>query len=367
MRSLKWALVLVLGLLLPRAAALVPRATEILYSRGIFRGIGTVLGRLSGLVRIDLAVILVSLAVLGLGLWLCAAIARSIRKRSLRYGFASLHRVMASPPSAVWAFCLAWGLNYTRPPLATRLSLTKVEPDADRLGRLTRLLAAETNRSYEWARSDDQIAGTGSSSLRIPRAEIAERIAAAYAILEPGNGAIPCSFPKSSSVANFILTRIGISGFYFPYTGEATVNAVMPQASLPFVMAHEMAHQRGTAREDEANFLAYLACHESGLASARYSGALAAFGLAFNALWQASPDSARAVREILDAGPRADRAAIHAFWQRHEGRASALAERVNDRYLKANAQRAGTGSYDLAVELLVAYAEVGGFEEEEGP
>jgi hypothetical protein len=133
----------------------------------------------------------------------------------------------------------------------------------------------------------------------------------------------------------------------------------MPDASLPFTMAHEMAHQRGTAREDEANFLAYLACRESGLAAARYSGALGAFGLVLADLAEASIDSARAVRSTLGAGPRADRAAIRSFWTRHEGRASVVAEKVNDRYLKANAQPAGIETYGQAVELLIAYLDPG--------
>lgn len=137
---------------------------------------------------------------------------------------------------------------------------------------------------------------------------------------------------------------------------------MLPDVSLPFVMAHEMAHQRGTAREDEANFWAYLACRETGLAAARYSGALHAFGIAHNALLRADPDSARAILALLDHGPRADRAAIREFWRRYEGRASEVASRVNDSYLKVNAQRTGVASYGLAVEFLLSLERAGGMD-----
>jgi len=37
-----------------------------------------------------------------------------------------------------------------------------------------------------------------------------------------------------------------------PFTGEANVNISMPHTSIPFTACHEMAHQIGFAREDEA-------------------------------------------------------------------------------------------------------------------
>jgi len=56
------------------------------------------------------------------------------------------------------------------------------------------------------------------------------------------------------------MSYLGIGGVYFPFTGEANVNISMPHTSIPFTACHEMAHQIGFAREDEANFIAYIAC-----------------------------------------------------------------------------------------------------------
>jgi hypothetical protein len=353
-KSLAWAAVAALGILLPRVAALSPGTVEAFYSEDAFRAIARVLGFFSGLFVIDLAQIAIAAALAAVVLWLIISLARSVRLRSLRFG---VHRFLAVIAMAVWSFYLLWGLNYARPPLEQRLGLARVAPDAPRLAHLARLLGREVNGNYSPASLR-----SGPPGRRPPLPEIARRIALAYDRIQPRLADPDCSLPKTPAAASWVMTRTGISGFYFPWTGEATVNGAMPAAAIPFAMAHEMAHQRGTAREDEANFLAYLACRESGVPAARYSGALAALAITLGALYQTAPDSVLAVHSMLEAGPRADRAAIRQFWRRHEGRASAVAEKVNDRYLKANAQSAGIASYDRAIELLVDYAESGRLE-----
>jgi len=62
----------------------------------------------------------------------------------------------------------------------------------------------------------------------------------------------------------------------FPFTGEANVNISMPHTSIPFTACHEMAHQIGFAREDEANFIAYIACKNHPSPDFQYSGILSA-------------------------------------------------------------------------------------------
>ena len=70
------------------------------------------------------------------------------------------------------------------------------------------------------------------------------------------------------------MSRLGLSGFYMPFTGEPNFNDAQPDFDLPYVIAHEKAHQRGFAREDEANFIAFLVCVNSTDPYLRYSGYL---------------------------------------------------------------------------------------------
>ena len=65
-----------------------------------------------------------------------------------------------------------------------------------------------------------------------------------------------------------------ITGVYTFFTGEANLNVNFPDYTLPFTAAHELAHQRGIAREDEANFIAFLVCMESDDPYIRYSALL---------------------------------------------------------------------------------------------
>jgi hypothetical protein len=67
------------------------------------------------------------------------------------------------------------------------------------------------------------------------------------------------------------LSYFGIEGYFNPFSGEAQINAKLPNFILPFVMAHEMAHQTGIAAEDDANLMAYIQCVESNNVTMQYS------------------------------------------------------------------------------------------------
>lgn len=358
-----WASLLVAGLLLPWAAAQAPEAVDRLYSRGLFRYTAEALGAIGSLTRVSLAQLVIGLALLLAIVGVFLALRRMRRRRSLRAGLGTPRGWLASLAVLVWLFHLSWGLHYARPPLRDRLGLAAVGPSPENLARLVRFLAAETNRSYDNALDQDEIAaghdGETPSGTRFlqPRSELLEGLDRAYRSITPSMRDVRFSRPKFPEPSGYILTRLGISGFYFPFTGEATVDAELPEVLVPFTAAHEMAHQRGTAREDEANMLAYLACRRSGSWSSRYSGALGAYRRAAVALWRAAPDSFRA--DLLRPGPRADLDVIRRFWQRHEGAATSVATRMNDSYLKANRQREGVASYGRMVELLLAFEEAG--------
>ena len=102
-------------------------------------------------------------------------------------------------------------------------------------------------------------------------------IESAYEKIPPALPAMKGKFggPKPYALS-FILSKMGIGGFYFPFTGEASYNRDLPGISRPFVMAHEMAHQRGFTRENEANFIAYVVCMNSAEPELRYSAAMSA-------------------------------------------------------------------------------------------
>lgn len=363
-RCLAWLVVLAGGVFVARGAALIPGTVDLVYGRTLFPRIAVLIGAPARALSVSLVQLIAILLVAGVGSGLVLGTRRAVRRRSWTAGFGPPHRLLALLATLAWSFQLAWGLNYARPPLTERFKLRRVPAEPANLTHLARTLAHEVNASYRLAVESKQYdrppGSPGPVTLRIDRQVVADRLVAGYAWLIPSFRSRLLPPPKHPPPLGWVLTRLGLAGFYFPFTGEATVNAALPDATVPFVTAHEMAHQRGIAPEDEANFQAYLACRESGLAAARYSGALDAFGLVWSALALAAPDSVRALTSsLLDAGPRADRSAIRDFWTRHEGPASVAAERINHAYLRANAQRGGIASYGRAVDLLLAYQAAG--------
>jgi hypothetical protein len=146
----------------------------------------------------------------------------------------------------------------------------------------------------------------------------------------------------------------GITGMYSPYTGEANINTDQPLSSLPHTVLHEMAHQHGFAREDEANYIAYLACEMHPDADFRYSGVLAAVIYTANALNAVAPERYEELAKTYSDAVRRDLKAESAFWSQHEGLVAEISDTLNDQYLKSNGQADGSKSYGRMVDLLLA-------------
>ncbi|MBO7376370.1 MAG: DUF3810 domain-containing protein [Clostridia bacterium] len=150
-------------------------------------------------------------------------------------------------------------------------------------------------------------------------------------------------------------TYTHITGMYSYFTGEANLNINMPDYTLPFTAAHEMAHQRGIAREDEANFVAYLVCLESDDDYIRYTASLNMYEYVVNALYSADSDGYTEVMRRLEPEVRAEMTAYGRFFSKYRRSVVAtVSEKVNDTYLKINGTP-GTKSYGMVVDLCVAF------------
>ena len=147
-----------------------------------------------------------------------------------------------------------------------------------------------------------------------------------------------------------------ISGIYSPFTVEANFNADMVGYNIPFTACHELSHLRGFMREDEANFIAYLACISSEDPYFVYSGSMLAFIYVSNALGSAGESEAQAALwNRLPAVVLQDLEANNEYWARFETKIAEISDAVNDAYLKGNAQTDGVRSYGRLVDLLIAY------------
>ena len=147
-----------------------------------------------------------------------------------------------------------------------------------------------------------------------------------------------------------------ITGVYSYYTGEANLNVNFPDYSLPFTAAHELAHQRGIARENEANFVAFLVCMESDDPYIRYCAYVNMMEYVMNSLYAASPDYYGSFYGTLDSKIIYEYRANSAFFEKYrENVAADVSSAVNNNYLQSQGQTEGTRSYGLVVDLTVAY------------
>ena len=152
------------------------------------------------------------------------------------------------------------------------------------------------------------------------------------------------------------MTYTHISGVFTYYTAEANVNFNYPDYTAPYTMAHEMAHQRGIAPEDEANFIAFLVCMESDDPYIRYSGCMSVLEYVLSAYSKADSKGYSEYVSTLNTSIRSEMMGFSTFFDRYrDSTASKVTDKVNDTYLKASGESAGAKSYGMVVDLACAY------------
>ena len=167
-----------------------------------------------------------------------------------------------------------------------------------------------------------------------------------------------CTLPVKELGWSDMYTSMGITGVTFGITGEAAVNPQIPDSTLPFTMAHEMAHRMCIANERDANFAAFLACSVHSDVEFQYSAYFMAFRYCYIALSSVNNQAAAAAAARVSDGIgdllAADMRHYDQFFSsRKNQRATDLADTVNDTYLKTSGDKSGTASYGQVCDLLV--------------
>lgn len=163
-------------------------------------------------------------------------------------------------------------------------------------------------------------------------------------------------YPRPKPVlVSWILSVQQLSGIYAPFTIEANYNSAMTDYHIPHTICHELSHLKGFMREDEANFIGYLACISSDDPAFQYSGYLTGFVYAGNALAKVNREAYYEIYQQLVEPVREDLRQNNEFWAKYEGRVAEVSTQWNDTYLKMNRQTDGVRSYGRMVDLMLAY------------
>ena len=296
----------------------------------------------------ELLIALLAAAVTGYLLWQIAAlILRGERLRRLARTGLSL---IALGLAIYAGFCLLWGVYYYGDDFLSRSGLRDEPISTEQLARTTALFAALTNAAGEEIERDE----TGCcvfdrAAILADSARLYERAAQHFPSLDgPARHAKGVCFSRLMSYVDF-------TGFFCPFTGEANVNLDFPCALFPSTVAHELAHQRGVAQEQEANFAAVLACLENGRADWVYSASLLAYVHLGNALYKADHAAWSEIYDGLSEGVRADLTASRVYWAQFETPVQTVSNTVYEGFLHSYDQTQGLKSYGACVDLLVNY------------
>lgn len=146
----------------------------------------------------------------------------------------------------------------------------------------------------------------------------------------------------------------GILGYYNPFTAEAQYNPNLPSSYIPFTMAHESAHQIGFAREQEANFIAYLIGKNSDNIELNYSTHYFVLKSLLNYLEEKDPDFVTSVLQKYPPGMQKDRNYERKYVIEHQGWLDLFFGFTNDIFLKSN-QQEGSITYSYFIHLLVRF------------
>lgn len=251
-------------------------------------------------------------------------------------------------------FFAAFGPAYSRRKLATNIGLEQNPVSAEELYATSVKVSSELRGLIPKIKFDL----SGASIMPYDYNTLVEKMNIAFDKYASGVDYISHfdSTPKAVAFSE-AMTYTHISGVYTFMTGESNVNTNYPDYLIPFTMAHEMSHQRGIAREDEANFVAFLVCIGSDDDYIRYSAYANMANYLNSALNRANKDLYKKFyTKYLPVEVQNEFIAYSEFFDKYrESTASNVTGAVNNVFLQSQGQQAGTKSYGLVVDLAVAY------------
>lgn len=350
---MRWIVVAVLILAI-KIFSLFPDAVERYYANGVYPYISSLQRLLTGWLPFSI----------GDFLYLFAAV--YLLKSTLVFGRMAVRKRLTRPIltivllRVVYACCviyivfnLCWGLNYNRRPILRHLGIVPKAYTQPELEQFVSLMRDRLNANYAGSR-------LALAALSTNRAVFKES-KAAYKEVKVHYPELSYRLPSvKPSIFSYLGNYLGFTGYYNPFSGEAQVNTTVPTFVQPFTTCHEIGHQLGYAKENEANFAGVLSAAASKDTAFRYSLYFDLYSYAIRDLY--SRDSARAsfFNRSLAPGVRHDFQQLRKFFEDYNNPFEPIIRRVYGRYLQANEQPMGMMSYNEVVVMLISFVKNNG-------
>ncbi len=321
-----------------------PGFVERWYSTGVYPYIAIFMRYLFGWIPFSVGDVIYTACILLVLRWLWISKRDLIslsRKRYLQL-FTALNITLA-------AFHVLWGFNYYRQPL--NVSLKKSQTYT--LAQLEKTVATYIEASNALHASLQPVDSLPVVFKRSQQ-ELFTMAAPAFAIVPQAQlrqDMGPLSIKKS--LLTTPLSYMGYGGYLNPFTGEAQTNANVNLYKAPVLILHEMAHQLGYAKENEANYIAINAGQVHEDAYFQYSARIFALNYLLNDLAMNNLEAFEKVKTTIRPGILANYRELRMFWEDYEGVVETVSQATYNQYLKVNNQPAGMQTYSYVVALLV--------------
>lgn len=354
-RRIAWIILLGLAVTV-KIVSYFPAVVERYYSLGVYPYISRLLRLLFGWVPFSVGDLLYIFVSGWLVYLLVRLIKRLIRRQADKaWLLGALRRSVFVILLVYVAFYGLWGLNYDRQGIASQLHLV-VRPYSNL--ELDHLLGVVCDRLNEL----DSLGGQDTVRMGSPRVVFAGAILSydSLALRDPRFAYDDPSVKRS--VFGVLNNYLGFGGYYNPFTGEAQVNTALPALEQPFTVCHEIGHQLGYAKENEANLAGYLSARASPDPAFQFSVYSDLYLYAARELYLRDSNMVVPLRNSLRPAVRLHFRQLQRFYLRYQNPFEPLVRRLYGNYLRANQQPQGMNTYDEVVASVIAYARRNGWE-----
>lgn len=319
---------------------------EVYYSNGIYPYISKIMRYSLGFLPFSIGDFLYAVLVIMLLRWLFKRIKERFKKPGVW-----IPDSLAAISIVYFCFHLFWGFNYYRQPLHKTLEIDH-EYTTEELIALSEILIERSNALHEVLSQDDSAA----VRFELSRKDLFTRTIQGYKN-------ISSSYPELAYEGNSLkrslysvpLSYMGFNGYLNPLTNEAQVNTMIVPYKIPTTASHEIGHQLGFAKENEANFIACLVTMNHSDPLFRYSGYTFALSYCLSEINRRDKASTKRLMKTMKPGIFANYKEVQQFWIEHENPLEPLFAATYNKYLIANNQAGGMKSYSYVVALLVNY------------
>ncbi|MBR7132052.1 MAG: DUF3810 domain-containing protein [Clostridia bacterium] len=330
-----------------------PRFTEYAVARGLFRVIAFPYEWIMSALPFSVTEAVVILALPAIITLLTVWIIRIFRSKNRLITVERGCRFVAWCVSlALLIFMVMDGANFSRVPVGDLLELPDGTYTADDLYTVTCDLAKKASEARKALDED----GKGCAVLSVEQSELLLLADDCFDGLKGDYPFLKTAVWRVKSVRlSHWWSYTGTTGVYCPWLGEANANTDVPDYELGHTAVHEIAHTMGFAKENECNFLSWLACAQSGQPDYTYSGHLQAYIYCANALYRADKELWQKARALCSEAVLRDMRQSNAYWQSFEGEVRETSQKLNDTFIKVNGVESGVLSYNEMVGLMLRY------------